>query len=456
MKKYIPLFVFPILAVFLSLFLFLSNRPIENKTAKSIDTDDTYCKQKDVSERAKCLFNIDKIEKLELTSKEPLDLTYHKSNKGIEVSLDGNSLPTAKLKTRGNTTYQAGTIYGAYNYKLTFEEPVNLYNFGTNKKWVLLPNLIDRSYFRQFYFSNLGQLIMSDFWSPQMKYIELYINEEYKGLYLLSESIEEDENRLNSPEYIVQMEQGRLWRLEKGSDKDYFQIDDKSLSCNIDPTAKDIEPTNTMYTLEYPDSFEKAGEEKANMIKSEINDLVNNARDGKPLDKLNLDLDSAVNFYLFDELFYNSGFGSSSVYFYRPEDSKIVLGPLWDFDQLALQDYPENFNRPITCDNNLYRYLLKYPEFRDKLKEKLTWFKDNLSELSLNIIEEMRNNEILKTAVEKNENLYHTWENPMKDLSVWQNDKIWRLKNWDEHLDYIKRFMDGRVDWLLEHFDDLK
>ena len=448
-------FLIPIavIALAFSIFYFYFDNQPKKKTYK---TDDTYCKQEDVSERTKCLFNIDKIEKLELTSKKPLDLTYHKSNKDIEVSLAGDSLPNAKLKTRGNTTYQAGTLYGAYNYKLTFEEPVNLYNFGTNKKWVLLPNFIDRSYFRQFYSSNLGQVIMGDYFSPQMKYIELYINNEYKGLYLLSESIEETENRLEGVEYIVQMEQGRLWRIEKGSDKDFFQIDDKSLSCSINPDSSTVEPTNTMYTLEYPESFEEAGAEEAEKIKSEINTLVNDVREGKPLDGLNLDVDSAVNFYLFDELFYNSGFGSSSVYLYKMPDGKITLGPLWDFDQLALQDYPENFNRPTTCDNNLYRYLLKYPEFREKLKEKLTWFNNNLSDLSLEIIEELKNNKVLREAVEKNENLYRTWENPLSNLSGCQKDKIWRLKNWDEHLDYIKRFMNGRAKWLLDNFDDLK
>ena len=420
-------FLIPVSVIVASI-LFSSFYFLNKNQLSTFKTDDTYCKQENVSDRAKCLFNIDKIEKLELTSKKPLDLTYHKSNKDIEVSLAGTSLPTAKLKTRGNTTYQAGTLYGAYNYKLTFEEPVNLYNFGTNKKWVLLPNFIDRSYFRQFYTSNLAQLVMGDFWSPEMKYVELYINNEYKGLYLLSESIEETENRLNGPEYIVQMEQGRLWRLEEGSDKDFFQIDDKSLSCSAVLDSPDIKPTNTMYTLEYPESFEEAGEEKTEKIKSEINNLVNSAREQKPLEELGIDLDSAVNFYLFDELFFNSGFGSSSVYLYKPANGKITFGPLWDFDQLALQDHPDGYNRPPTCDNNLYRYLLKYPEFREKYKEKLTWYRDNVEQLSLEILEQMRNNKTLREAVEKNENLYKTWQNPLKNLAVWQNDEIWRLK----------------------------
>lgn len=438
-----------VIASFCAFFFYFNNQP------KAQTTDDTYCKQENTSERAKCLFNIDKIEKLELTSKKPLDLTYHKSNKDIEVSLAGTSLPTGKLKTRGNTTYQAGTLYGAYNYKLTFEEPVNLYNFGTNTKWVLLPNFIDRSYFRQFYYSNIAQLIMGDYFSPQMKYIELYINNEYKGLYLLSESIEETENRLDGVEYIVQMEQGRLWRLEQGSDKDFWQIDDQSLSCSTILDSPDIKPTNTMYTLEYPESFEEAGEEEAAKIKSEINDLINGTREGKPLDELNLDIDSAVNFYLFDELFFNSGFGSSSVYLYKMPNGKITLGPLWDFDQLALQDHPDGYNRPPTCDNNLYRYLLKYPEFREKLKAKLTWYNDSLENLLLETLEQMRNNNVLREAVEKNENLYKTWGNHMTNLAVWQNDEIWRLKNWDEHLDYLKRFMTGRAKWLLDNFEGL-
>ena len=438
-------FLIPVSVIVASI-LFSSFYFLNKNQSSTFKTDDTYCRQENVSDRAKCLFNIDKIEKLELTSKKPLDLTYHKSNKDIEVSLAGTSLPTAKLKTRGNTTYQAGTLYGAYNYKLTFEEPVNLYNFGTNKKWVLLPNFIDRSYFRQFYTSNLAELVMGDFWSPEMKYVELYINNEYKGLYLLSESIEEDENRLNNPEFIVQLEQGRLWRLEQGSDKPFFQIDDKSLSCNI--TGKNTEPTNTMYTLEYPDTL-------TDNIKAEVNQLVNSAREKKPLSELNLNLDSAVNFYLFDELFFNSGFGSSSVYLYKPQNGKIILGPLWDFDQLLLLSRNYGYNRPPTCDNNLYRYLLKYPEFRDKLKEKLIWFRDTIEPLALKHLESLRNNQNLRTAILKNENLYHTWQNPLDNLAVWQNEEIIRLKDWDEHLNFIRDALKGRADWLIENFEGL-
>lgn len=437
--------------------LFIRN---DNKEAEYHDaekptyaTDDTYCNQEDVKERAKCLFTIDRIPRVDISTKKALDLTYQVWNKDITVSIDNKKIGNAKIKTRGNTTYQAATIYGAYNYKLKFDEDVNIFGFGSNKKWVLLPNFIDRSYFRQFYFSNLGQLIMGDYFSPEMKYIELYINNQYKGLYLLSESIEEDENRLEGSDFIVQLEQGRLWRLERGSDKDYFQIDDKSLSCNINAKDPDVKPVNTMYTLEYPDSFKEAGEEKTNNIKSSINDLVNNARESKSLDSL--DLNSAVNFYMFDELFYNSGFGSSSVYLYKLKDYRIILGPLWDFDQLGLSNSNSGFNRPPTCDNNLYRYLLTNSVFRKRLKEKLIWYKENLADYSIDVIEELRNNKVLRDAVYRNEQLYHTWGNPMKDLSVWQNSEIVKLKDWDEHLDFIENFMNGRADWILNHYGSL-
>lgn len=166
-KRFIILFVLIIAAFDTYLFYIKSKNP-QFKEPQKLDkpvyeTDDTYCNQEDVKERAKCLFTIKEIPKVNITTQKELDLTYQKWNKGISVSIDNKKIGDAKIKTRGNTTYQAGTIYGAYNYKLKFDEEVNIFGFGSNKKWVLLPNFIDRSYFRQFYFSNLAQLIMGDY-----------------------------------------------------------------------------------------------------------------------------------------------------------------------------------------------------------------------------------------------------------------------------------------------------
>ena len=433
------------------------------------EVSDNYCRQENASERVKCLMKVDEIPSLKLTSEKEIDYTYHKWNKNISVELDDEKLPEAKIKTRGNTTYTAGTIYGAYNYKIKFDKAVDLFGFGKSDKWVLLPNLIDYSNIRQFYFSNLAQVIMGDYWSPQMKYVELYINDEYRGLYLVAESIEETENRLNLTDnsFIAQLEQGRLWRLWQETEDEYFLIDDEAKPCSNYEQLKGAEKHKTMYTLEYPESFSDISKERGDEIKNSVNDLMNSAREHKPFDLLNLDVDSAVNFYLFDELFYNSGMGSSSVYMYQYENSPITLGPLWDFDQLTLENVGEGFVRPGTCDNNLYRYLLRYPEFREKLKTKLEWFKNEVAPTAKQELDNLQNNKILRAAIERNQTLHPTWGKKADGVNVWQNEKIIELKNWDEHVNWIREILytgrtwegkkyQGRVDWLLEHFDEIK
>ena len=418
---------------------------------------------------------------------ENFDTTYGVWNDGMVLEVSDRVFPEyneygameGEIRTRGNTTYEAGQKYGPYQYKIKLDEAVDLLGMGEHRKWVLLANFLDRSYLRQFYLSGVGQIIMgSQYFSPQMKYIELYINGEYQGLYLLAESIEEDENRLDIESdiseyqteipFLVQMENGRIPRTQGDwYDHDtFFMIDDQATPCLDYEWLNGAETTDTLISLEYPESSKDMTAEQYEFLKTEVSDLYSNSRNHINYQELGIDSDSFVNYFAFQDLMFNTGFGSSSVYFYRPLGGEITAGPLWDFDQLLMIDVGHGFTQPVSCDNNLYRYLLRYDEFREALKTRLQWIDEVLNPIISQKLSELQQNTVLREAIMRNEEKYHTWGTYYSDLSVYQNPQIVSYKTWDEHVEHLRQALFtgyaneygepiSRARWMFENFDSL-
>ena len=243
-------------------------------------------------------------------------------------------------------------------------------------------------------------------------------------------------------------------------------IDDQALPCIDYEELNGATATDTMISLEYPESFDEISNAQGEYIKTEISQLYQDAKNGKAFFELGIDHASFVNYFAFQEIMYNTGFGSSSIYFYKNAEDKIIAGPLWDFDQLMMIDLGAGFVQPPTCDNNLYRYLLQYPEFKTLLAARLKWFDEELGPVIQAQLKNLQQNQSLRTAVYRNEAKYQTWGKSFPDLSVYQNPHITALTSWDEHVDYLYKALfsaygddsapTGRAKWLLEHIEDLE
>jgi hypothetical protein len=322
-----------------------------------------------------------------------------------------------------------------------------------------------------------------DYFQPDAKYVELHLNGEYQGLYLLAESIEETANRLDiekhyqpdtaSTPFIVELD------FNEGSEvtpenKDWrFTVNDIAIALPQLNLANDA--TNVIYTIKYPEKFSDVPEAQAKYIKDTINNLHENAKSGKPLNELGIDLTSFVNYFLFHEIFKTEHVGESSTYYYS-DGKTIFAGPLWDFDILFSYNLPTNFlNQSVRIENTLYQYLLKYPEFKDALSKR---FNEVYAEFNTSLrckIQYLKDNTLLKNATAKHENLYH--RNSRSDISeewyMW-NGNINAIKSVEDHLDYIQGWLlDGlylspydssgrenrhpsRLEWLKEHLSELE
>lgn len=95
------------------------------------------------------------------------------------------------LKGHGNTTWKEEKK--PYTLKLKQDEP--LLGMDSGKKWILFANYFDESYLRNSIGLSLADMAGMRYTS-QNRYVDLYINDEYKGNYQLTEKIEIGEGQV--------------------------------------------------------------------------------------------------------------------------------------------------------------------------------------------------------------------------------------------------------------------
>lgn len=259
------------------------------------------------------------------------------------------------ISGRGNQTF----TYEKKSYQLNLSVAVNFMDMGLSDTWILLCNVYDPAYIRnKLTYEMALQAGMPG--SASSEYIDVYFNGIYAGMYQLCEKVEIGENRLE----IADLEQQN--RALNGEVLDYtdtFVTEDGS-GKGI-RLARNPEDITGGYLIEH-DYGEKFGEAASGFITAtgehfalknpghaseaeiayisgrmqEIEDAIK-AEDGyNPVTGIYyteyIDLESWADKYLIEEITRNNGGGSTSSYFYKPQDSlstKVYGGPVWDYDK---------------------------------------------------------------------------------------------------------------------------
>lgn len=225
----------------------------------------------------------------------------------------------SSIKGRGNETWN----YGKKPYGITLENAQNLLEMGSAQKWILIANYLDESNIRNKMVLDYAKKIGLPY-AVDSKWVNLYLNGEYAGLYLLAEKIETGENRVDiaaptkdtDSSLIVSMEMEQRMVEQKLS---YFKTEEEQV-----------------FRIHEP---EKASSEQIESMQLTFQDLENAILDPSGDNAwMNLiNLDSWAKVYLIQEIFMGVDNCFMSQYFYRNQsdvDSRIYAGPVWDFDSI--------------------------------------------------------------------------------------------------------------------------
>lgn len=265
------------------------------------------------------------------------------------------------LKGRGNSSWYKRRK----TYSLTLGREADLLGMGQAKRWILQANAMDLSHLRNKVVYDLAAKAGMAY-APECQWVDLYLNGEYAGLYLLVERNEIHPQRLNFPEagsFLVSRESGDRLIMQN-----YPRVVlDSGAALRIHNSG--LTETD-LYEIWQP-------ADNAILAEDGIDPIT-----GKSWQEL-IDLDSWAMDYLTGEIFGNLDSGSISEYYYRDgsdPSGKIYAGPVWDYD---LSMGSKNFDQTGTVqaffadkahtwsleDTTWFYGLNRKPEFQNRVKE---------------------------------------------------------------------------------------
>ena len=356
-----------------------------------------------------------------------------------------------EIRGRGNSSWGSMPKHN-YNIKLT--KKASVLGFKENKKWVLISNYTDKTLIRNTFSFFLGHKIFNKFpWNPDFKPVNLYINDEYLGVYLFGERITVNKNRVD-----IQL----IDSLKKDINKDK-KIDINDGGFILEINRREDEEFNfrsahdVSFSLKEP---EKVNKEAQNYVKQKIKDAENalfgkDFADPKKGYAAYLDVDSFIDWYLINEFNKNvdSGWYSSIYLVYNPKDKKFYMGPLWDYDlsfgNVDYNDCDKAEGFYIKTRNVWYARLFKDPEFCKKVKSRWNQKKAEL----LKALDA----EVDKMILEINEASYYNFERwPILGVTVWPNPLgAEKRRTMKSEIDYLKEWMKRRFEWMDREVNNL-
>lgn len=278
------------------------------------------------------------------------------------------------IKGRGNSTWEMEKK--PYNIKLDDKE--NLFGMGKSKKWSLIANHSDLSLLRNaFVYGVAGEVLE---YTPKFEPVDLYINNDYQGSYLLTTRIETADNRVEIENlddanedanpgvdfdtlpragmygtYAGLIEGSKKWVAIENDPEDIsggYLMEFELANRYADEISGFVTDGGQPVIFK---SAEYATESEINYISSFYQDFEDAvfSETGKNSDGVSYteiaDIESFQKFYLINEWASNMDCGLTSTYLYKPQgEDKLYAGPVWDFDIALANNGGERFG----CDYN--------------------------------------------------------------------------------------------------------
>ena len=327
------------------------------------------------------------------------------------------------IKGRGN--YSWSSPKKPYTIKLAKE--TSLLGMKSAQTWTILSEYVDKTLIRDYLTFTLAADVGLE-GSPDCRFVDMFFNGKYNGTYLLSDSIQIHENRVNidpSTEAIFEAE-----AIYRHNDHTY---------------CIDMLGGNHHNMYKEPDSLEHDAKlENLEGFKEFFQEMQKSLKEGYWAYSQYIDVDSFINWYIVNELCknYDSGFTSSCFNFIK--NGKLYMGPVWDYhtcygnQNVATGLDPKGYH---VRESPWYSILFKDETFHRLLCERWT---------------QLRNDGVIDNFLKRIDNTVNYISE-----SVIENFKIWReaLKEnglrgrtstytYDDEIDYLINWVNRRIEWL--------
>ncbi|QNF33974.1 CotH kinase family protein [Adhaeribacter swui] len=335
-----------------------------------------------------------------------------------------------EIRGRGNSTWQMPKK----PYKIKLAQKASLLGMPADKEWSLLANFTDKTLMRNavaFEFSKRFGLS----YTPRSRFVEVFINGEYRGNYLLTEHLKVAQDRVNIQELKPEdngedvITGGYFLEVDIRLDEDYWFHTKNKIPVTI-KSPGNISPQQLSYIKNYVQEAENA-----------IYSIVSG--EGSKDYEQYINVESFINWYLVNELLKNNdAVFHSSVYMYKDRGGKLTLGPVWDFDiALGNVNYNGNDNPEGWWVGNSpwMHQLLQDPAFRNKVRER--W--NALKQTEINSIFTYINSTAVQLKYSQKEN-FEKWN--ILDNYTWPNSVV--MGSYENEVQYLKDWLQNRINWM--------
>ena len=303
------------------------------------------------------------------------------SNKTATVNLNSSNLPIIIIETHGQTipdepkiTAQMKIIYNEPPLRNYVTDPGNIYdgyegieirgsysatlpqkpygfetrdssgnnlnvpimNMPAENDWILIANYNDKVFMRNTLafdlFAKMGH------YQPHTRLCEVVLNGEYEGIYVLTEKIKQDKNRVNISKLTAadtlgdDLTGGYIIKVDNtdGSGTDYWNSTEQAL---------DRPGAYPYFVYDYPKPEDIISQQKKyiqGFVKT-LDSVLISSSFADPIEGYRkfLDVASFIDYFIVGEVSRNVDTYKKSAFFYKNKDSKdgrLHAGPVWDFD----------------------------------------------------------------------------------------------------------------------------
>ena len=336
---------------------------------------------------------------------------------------------------------------------------ISLLGMPAENDWVLHGPYSDKSLMRNALAYTMADWIMD--YAPRVRYCEVVVNDDYRGVYILTEKIKRDKYRvdistLNPDENTGDdLTGGYILKFDKydGAGYDGFLSQYPSF---------DGGGFNTFFQYHYP-KYDEISTEQKNYIQRYIQEVENTLKSDNFSDETTgyrkqIDLPSFMQFLFIQEIGRNVDGYRLSTFFYKDKDSvngKLKFGPVWDFNlAFGNVDYCTgpgtigwalDFNDVCPDDYWVIHFwwdrIWEDPAFIEEMKAywKLLRSAELTNERILHLVDSL--DYMLQAPAERN---FERW--PVLGERVWPNFYVGNT--YQQEVGYLRQWVIDRLGWM--------
>ncbi|MDP3431675.1 MAG: CotH kinase family protein [Bacteroidota bacterium] len=327
---------------------------------------------------------------------------------------------------------------------------VSLLDLPKENDWILYAPYTDKTMIRDVLTYTLDASL--GHWSPRCRFVELFLNGSYEGVYVLMEKIKRNKNRVDIAKLTTTdnageaLTGGYIVKIDKttggggeGWSSNYSNIVGRTFYQYDYPKSKEITTVQKSYIQTYIRLMENALYQEVFNFPGNYHEYLNDS--------------SFIDFMIINELAKNVDGYRLSSYLYKGKNDRINCGPIWDFNlTYGNADY---YNGWSTSGFQYQAYLgadywqnpfwwnklMQDPAYVNKLKKRWTTLrKKELSEQRIAFVIDSLTNVISEAQVRN----YQRW--PILGVKVWPNYYVG--SSYVSEINWMKNWITSRLAFL--------